>query len=187
MQIPLFPLSSLVLPDGMLPLRIFEPRYVDLVKHCFKTDTGFGVCLIQEGKETGKAIPHPIGTLVDITDWDQGVDGLLHITTTGRQRFRILSYKSREDQLLIGEVELLPIECPTDLQEDFSTLAEKLDQLLDQLEAYVKYPEKKLTDAVWVSNRLIELLPLQGKDKMILLQMQCANDRLKVLRQIGFE
>ena len=81
MQLPLFPLSSIVMPDGLMPLRLFERRYIDMVKNCFKTDTGFGVCLIKEGNEAGEpSTPYPIGTLATIIDFDQGSDGLLHIT-----------------------------------------------------------------------------------------------------------
>ncbi|MCB1757763.1 MAG: peptidase S16, partial [Gammaproteobacteria bacterium] len=127
------------------------------------------------------------GTLVTITDWDKDPDGLLNIMTTGQQCFRVLSYAANADKLLIGDVELLPVEPPLKLDPEFAPLAEKLERLLEQLESYVKYPEKKLEDAVWVSNRLIELLPLQDRDKMILLQMQCANDRLRILQQITFE
>jgi len=73
MQIPLFPLSTVVLPGGQLPLRLFEPRYIDMVKNCFKTGTGFGVCLIKDGADAGQpAQPYPQGTLVAIVDFDQG-------------------------------------------------------------------------------------------------------------------
>lgn len=171
-----------------MPLRIFEARYIDMIKDCFHKQSGFGVCLILEGSEVGKpATPHPLGTLVEITDWDSGPDGLLNITTTGRQCFKVLSYAANPDNLMIGDVELLPVELPIDLDADFIPLAEKLDRLLYQLESYMKYSEKKLGDAVWVSNRLIELLPLANRDKMILLQMQCANDRLRILQQIAFQ
>ena len=83
MQLPLFPLSSIVMPDGLMPLRLFERRYIDMVKNCFKTDTGFGVCLIKEGNEAGEpSTPYPIGTLATIIDFDQGSDGLLPVSYT---------------------------------------------------------------------------------------------------------
>ncbi len=188
MEIPLFPLSSLILPEGLMQLRIFEPRYLDMIKRCFRDNTDFAVCLIRDGHEVGQpAEPHPIGTRVRISDWSSGTDGLLTIMITGYQCIRLISFEANKDNLLIGQVEAVPIECPVVLDEDFRPLADKLDYMLGQLSGFVDLGEKKLDDAVWVSNRLIELLPMPGQDKMILLQMQCANDRLRILQQIGFQ
>jgi len=108
MQLPLFPLSGVVMPGGLMPLRIFEQRYIDMVKNCFKTDTGFGVCLIKEGSETGKpSVPYPVGTLARIVDFDQGPDGLLHITAKGESEFRVLTYAANEANLLVAEVKFI--------------------------------------------------------------------------------
>ncbi|MDO6459534.1 LON peptidase substrate-binding domain-containing protein [Granulosicoccaceae sp. 1_MG-2023] len=187
MELPLFPLSSLVLPEGRISLRLFERRYLDMVAAAMRSGDGFGICLISEGEETGKAaVPHPLGTLVHISDWDQGDDGLLHITCEGRQLFRILNTRVADNQLLIGEVALQAAEPPTPLAQEFGTLAGLLGQLLDDLRDYVSYPAPRLDDAVWVSNRLIELLPLQAQDKILLLQMQSSGDRLRLLKQLRF-
>lgn len=185
MVIPLFPLSSMVLPDGLLPLRIFERRYLDLVKNCFKDNSGFGICLIKSGQEVGEAAePHLLGTQVKIQDWDQSRDGLLEITVQGLDCFRILDTYSGENNLLMGEVEPLPLECPLTLQDEFKPLARKLEQLLNRLKDYIDYPQRQLDNAVWVSNRLIEILPLTPQDKITLLLMQSSNDRLRVLNQL---
>jgi len=81
MQLPLFPLSSVVMPGGLMPLRLFERRYIDMVKDCFRNGTGFGICLLKSGREAGAiSEPYPLGTRVSIIDFDQGSDGLLHIT-----------------------------------------------------------------------------------------------------------
>ncbi len=187
MEIPLFPLSSLVLPEGILPLRIFESRYIEMIKQCFRNDTGFGICLIKEGREVGQAAePHLLGTYVKINDWDQGPDGLLQITVLGVQGIRLHRWSANDNNLLIGKVELLPLECPQQLKAQFQPLAMRLRELLLRMEKYVCYPEPKYEESGWVCNRLIEILPLSPMDKMILLQMQCNTDRLNVLKQYMF-
>ena len=188
MEIPLFPLSRLILPEGMTQIRIFEPRYVDMISNCFRQDSDFAVCLIREGDETSKAAaPHPIATRVDITDWEQDNAGLLNIIVTGRSCLRIAETRISSDQLLTGNVEPIPLECPVQLRNEFRPLADRLETMLDQLADFAMVTERRMEDSVWVSNRLIELLPMPGKDKMLLLQMQCANDRLQVLSQLGFK
>lgn len=187
MEIPLFPLSSFVLPEGLLPLRIFEARYIEMIKQCFRDESGFGICLIKEGQEVGEpAQPHLLGTLVKISDWDQGPDGLLQITAQGIQGFRLHSWAANRDNLLMGQIELLPLENPQKLEAQFKSLALRLGELLSRMENYVRYPNPKLDEAGWVCNRLIEILPLSPMDKMTLLQMQCNTDRLNVLQQYIF-
>ena len=86
MEVPIFPLNTVLFPGGPLPLRIFEPRYIDMVSHCMKTESPFGVLLIREGSEAGQATTFDIGTLARITDLYQGSDGLLGVTAIGEQR-----------------------------------------------------------------------------------------------------
>ena len=115
MQVPLFPLNTVLFPGGPLPLRIFEPRYLGLVSRCLKSDMPFGVLLIRDGGETGPATTHNIGTLARITDWYQGSDGLLGITAIGEQRFRLIASERQDDGLNIGDVETLENEPTTPL------------------------------------------------------------------------
>ena len=82
-EVPLFPLHTVLYPGGPLPLRVFEARYLDMISHCLKSETNFGVVLIREGKETGPVTMHEVGTLARITDWYQGSDGLLGVTAIG--------------------------------------------------------------------------------------------------------
>ena len=110
MQIPLFPLNTVLFPGGPLPLRIFETRYIDMVKDCVKDDAPFGVLLIREGGETGAATTHTVGTLARITDWYQGSDGLLGVTAVGERRFRLLSSERLASGLNVGQIEVLPDE-----------------------------------------------------------------------------
>src|SRR3569833_51867 len=96
LHIPLFPLNTVLFPGGILPLRIFEPRYMEMVSVCMKEQSGIGVCLILSGKEVGEAATtNDVGTFVRIIDWDQRDDGMLGITVQGEQRFRVLSSHAR--------------------------------------------------------------------------------------------
>ncbi len=188
MQIPLFPLSTVVLPDGLLPLRLFEPRYIDMVKNCFKTNTGFGVCLIKDGQEAGSpALPYSMGTLVSIIDFDQGPDGLLHITAQGEQEFNLSSYSVNSDNLLIGEVELYEQGEPTPMTPEYQDLAHKLSVILQFAEPNVMYKEKHLDNANWVCNRLLELLPLSASSKFEMLQLMDGKSRLNALSNLQIE
>ncbi len=188
MQLPLFPLSSIVMPDGLMPLRIFERRYIDMVKECFKNDSGFGICLIKQGKEAGDVSePYPLGTRVSIVDFDQGADGLLHITARGIEEFTLLTYSSNDSGLLIGEVSPIPKKPATAMDPEFELLAKKLDLILDYLDTESRYEEKKLDDADWVIHRLLEVLPLANEAKFELLQMDSNRERLEALANLQIE
>jgi Lon protease-like protein len=188
MQLPLCPLSSIVMPGGLLPLRLFEQRYIEMVKNCFKTDTGFGICLIKNGTEAGEpSQPYPVGTEVSIIDFNQGADGLLQITTRGETEFRLLTYTTTDNKLLIGDIKHLPPVPPLDMQPEYELLARKLDLILQYVEPDVAYPEKHLDDADWVCHRLLELLPLAAPVKYRLLQMQGNRERLESLGSLQIE
>ena len=188
MQLPLFPLSSIVMPDGLMPLRLFERRYIDMVKNCFKTDTGFGVCLIKEGNEAGEpSTPYPIGTLATIIDFDQGSDGLLHITVKGEQEFRVLTYAANEAKLLVAEIELIPVRPPTPMDEKVEALALKLELIMQYLEPDVRFEKQGLDDPDWICHRLLELLPLTPEAKYQLLQMPSNIERLESLSALQIE
>ena len=133
LQVPLFPLRTVLYPGGPLPLRIFEPRYIDMIGRCLKSDSPFGVLLIREGSEAGAATTYDVGTLARITDWYQGSDGLLGITAVGEQRFRLLSSVRQTDGLAVGTIELLPTEAGPELPEEYKPLASILSGVLDDL------------------------------------------------------
>lgn len=188
MILPLFPLSSIVLPDGLMPLRLFERRYIDMVKDCFRNDTGFGICLIKSGRESGEASqPYPLGTSVSIVDFDQGSDGLLHITVKGEKEFSVLTYSSSDTGLIIGEVEWLPAKTPTPMEPDDELLAKKLELILSYLETDIRFEEPRLNDADWVCHRLLEVLPLAVDAKIELLQMTSNRERLEALSALQIE
>jgi len=186
-SLPLFPLSTIVLPEGLLPLRLFERRYLDMISACSKSGTGFGFCLIRDGQEAFKpAEPYSLGTEVMIVDFDQGKDGLLHIVAQGRQEFELHDFTVGESGLLTGQIELLPRDTQQ-TDEDFSDLAGKLGQILQFMEGQVDYPDARLDDAEWVTNRLLELLPLDAEHKFELLQLRTVDARLKALLKLPFK
>src|SRR5215831_15238826 len=111
LNIPLFPLNTVLFPGGVLPLRIFEPRYLDMVKRCMREGNAFGVVLIRSGNETQSTVAtHDVGTLARIVDFDQLPDGLLGITTRGTQRFRACEKHVQDDGLHVGQIQLLSLE-----------------------------------------------------------------------------
>lgn len=185
---PLFPLSSIVLPGGLLPLRLFEPRYINMVKDCFKTESGFGVCLIKDGQEAGQvAEPYPRGTLVSIIDFDQGPDGLLHITAKGEQEFTLNSFTTKEDNLLIGDITPIPTQEPLEMSEEYRSLSQKLAIILQYVEPNIIYPEKELSNPDWVCHRMLELLPLSATSKFELLELNSNQERLSALLDLNIE
>ena len=106
-EIPLFPLNTVLFPGGPLRLRIFEARYVDMVRHCMKTDSDFGVVAIRHGQEVGPAEFHEVGTTAEIVDWSQEPDGLLGLAVAGRRRFRVETISQLPDGLYMGRIDWL--------------------------------------------------------------------------------
>lgn len=185
LSIPLFPLHTVLFPSGTLPLRIFEPRYLDMISSCMKSGKGFGVCLIKEGSEVGKAADtYETGTLSEITYFNTDTNGMLCITARGKQRFRILSKSVMPNQLTIADVELVPNEEPKTIPEDYYPAVEVLKNLLNQLGYPFAKMEKKYEDASWVSSRLAELLPLRLEQKQYFLQLDDPLQRLDRLWEL---
>lgn len=184
MEIPLFPLKTVLYPGGPLPLRIFEQRYLDMISRCLKEDNGFGVVLIRSGRETGPAEVHDVGTLACITDWYQGSDGLLGITATGQQRFLLASSRRQDDGLMIGNVELLPEEPEFALPEEYGPLAHILSGVLDDLGRLYESLEKHYDDAGWVSYRFSEILPISPEQKQAFLESADPLMRLNEIRKV---
>lgn len=169
--IPIFPLHSVLFPGGPLALRIFEARYLDMVSRCLRDESGFGVALIREGDEVGKAAEvYDVGTLGQISYWEQRKDGLLGITVTGEQRFRIIESDVQENQLRIANVELLPNSGATPLPEQYRHMAGLLERVLDELGHPYITLTRDYDNADWVGARLVEVLPLELEQKQRLLQ-----------------
>ena len=181
MQIPLFPLRTVLYPGGPLPLRIFEPRYLDMISRCMKNSSPFGVLLIKTGSEAGPATTYDIGTLARITDWYQGSDGLLGITAVGEQRFRLLSSSREPDGLNIGDIELIPTETVRTLPDEYRPLANILSGVLEDLGRLYETLEKKFDDAAWVGYRFAEILPITPEQKQSCLE---ADDPVRCLEMM---
>lgn len=182
-EIPLFPLHTVLFPGGRLPLRIFEARYVDMIGACVKNGTGFGVCLIREGREVGEAaIAYEIGTYARVADWNLRHDGLLGIIAAGERRFRVMCTEVQPNYLVRAEVEFLPDEPAVTVPERFQTMAELLRRVVDQVGDRCGLSERNYRDAGWVGYRLAELLPLPLDQKQYLLQL---NDPVQRLESLG--
>lgn len=187
-ELPLFPLSSVVMPDGLLPLRLFERRYLDMVTACFRSGSGFGVCLLKSGHEaSGMSEPYARGTSVSIIDFDQGTDGLLHITAKGEQEFQLLKHWQQEDGLFMGQVDFMSAGAATAMTADFEELAQKLELILSYMEPSIEYADKQLDNADWVCHRLLELLPLDPPSKMEVLELPSNAERLSALASMRIE
>ena len=183
LDIPVFPLHAVLFPQGSLPLRIFEPRYLEMVSDCMKRGSPFGVALIVEGSEVGEAATfHEVGCLAHIVDWDSGSDGLLNITCRGGQRLRTLSKRVTDRQLTIASVELLPPLEAVPVPDEHGSLVELLGELMVRVgRRYAELP-RRLGDADWVGCRLAELLPLDLDQRQHSLEF---NDPLARLRYLA--
>jgi Lon protease-like protein len=176
-EIPLFPLKAVLFPGGPLRLRIFEPRYIDMVARCLRADNCFGVVAISRGAEVGEAEMFGAGTLAEIVDWHQ--DGaLLGIVAVGREGFRLESTWRQPDGLYVGRAALREREPRRPLAEAHAPLAALLRKLLDALPSY-RSVEPAYDDAVWVSYRLVEVLPLPLPEKQELLELGDSYARLE--------
>jgi uncharacterized protein len=183
-ELPLFPLSTVLFPAGPLPLRIFEPRYVDLVRRCMKTDSGFGVVLLVKGSEAGTGaatVTAAIGTEARIVDFDQLEDGLLGLTCIGQQKIRVLSTWTQADGLNLAEIEDIPAEPDVPVPLDCVRLRAVVERVWPDLGATYRYVPSRFGDAGWLANRLAELAPLEASVRQSLLEIDDPVARLRVL------
>ena len=184
LEIPLFPLQTVLFPGGPLPLRIFEPRYVDMVSRCMKTGVGFGIALIREGEEAGTVSVHDIGTIARIVDWDQLSDGTLGIVVIGGTRFLLRSSRQQEDGLNLGAVDLLEVEPRVALPERFQDMARLLESVFEDLGPHYRHVAPDFADAGWVGCRLAELLPIDLEHKQRCLELSDPVSRLEYLEPL---
>ena len=184
-DVPLFPLHTVLFPDGPLGLRIFEPRYLDMVSECLRKEQPFGVCLIQSGQEAGEAArPHLTGTFARIVDWQRGDDGLLSISARGDKRFHVQDTHVERNQLLRGTVQPLTSEPSAPLPAKCDYMTDVLDQLFEHAgDVYADLP-KRPDDASWVGYRLAEVLSLPLVRRQYFLELEDPLLRLSQLDQI---
>jgi Lon protease-like protein len=185
MEIPLFPLRSVLFPGGPLPLRIFETRYVDMVRRCLRNDEMFGVVLIQDGAETGPvAETTRLGCSARIVDFSQGDDGLLGIVARGERRFELLEQRRQADGLHLGRIAWLAQDPAVAVPPGHEKLAKLLRRALPELgDLYASMPVQ-LEDAAWLGYRLAEVLPLGLMEKQKLLELEDPLARLTRLEAL---
>lgn len=182
-SIPLFPLHSVLLPGAPLGLRVFEPRYLDMVRDCGRSGSGFGVSLILEGNEVGQpATPAAFGTEAVIEDFGSTGEGLLTLQVRGARRFHVRRTRVRDNGLLVGEVEWLAPDPDDELRAEHGLLSTVLERVIGHVGGeYAKAPAARLDDAAWVGWRLAELLPLEPQQRQSLLQEDDPHARLDQL------
>ncbi len=191
--IALFPLNTVLFPEGVLPLRVFETRYIDMVRACMKSNTPFGVVAIQSGAEIGEvATPHAVGTIAHITEWDMPELGVLLIQTRGGDRFRILETRLLPSQRLEARIDFIPTEPVVDGGKNLKVCAEVLNVVIQDIERRAREDQEpqfiapfsepyELNNPAWVANRWCEILPIPLVEKQRLLEMQDVSLRLQTI------
>ncbi|MBS1142622.1 MAG: Peptidase lon N-terminal [Proteobacteria bacterium] len=184
LHIPLFPLNTVLFPGGLQPLKIFEQRYLDMAAACLKDNTPFGICLIDKGREVGEgAVPHAVGTLASIGDWEMEQLGILMITARGGRRFRIIESSVGAGNLIEAKVELLAEPGPTPMPPERQRLLPLLRRIAADL-GKERLPEPhRFDDAEWVGYRVTEVLPIQNLAKQKLLELDDPLARLEILEK----
>jgi Lon protease-like protein len=181
----LFPLGVVLFPGGLLPLRIFEPRYQRMVGECLRSDRPFVVAAILDGPEAGGvAMPAATGTLARIIDWEQLDDGLLGLLCEGGQQVAIGATEVESDKLLRASVTTLHAAEERPLPTDLAWTAGLLDELLDRIGAPFDRLKTARPSADHVVNRLTELLPLPLAEKRRLFEIPDGLARLQHLVEL---
>jgi Lon protease-like protein len=191
--LPLFPLNAVLFPDGVLPLKVFEARYIDMVRDCMKNETPFGVVLIKSGSEVGEAAePEAVGSLAHIMHWDMENLGVLWLRTRGGERFRILQTRVLPDRRLEGMINMLSNDVAAPVSDMHLRCAKTLKIVIDDINAKSQTEQGhafnspfaspiKLDDAGWVANRWCEILPIPLKARQKLLELDDAQSRLSIV------
>jgi uncharacterized protein len=182
-RLPLFPLQTVLFPGGLLPLRVFEARYVDMVSQCLREESVFGVNLIAEGKEVGApARPHATGTSARIVSFDAPQPGLLQVSVIGERRYRVLDTEVGPNGLLIADVEWLEERTPQPVPPESVILVSVLRAIMNDLGEEHFPPPQRFDDADWVGMRLAGVLPIPLRARQALLELELPIDRLQIIR-----
>jgi Lon protease-like protein len=209
-QIPLFPLQTVLYPDGWLSLRVFEVRYLDLIQRCHKENLPFGVVCLQQGSEVRRApapgeseppveVLHEIGTLAHIEVFERPQPGLIMIRCRGGRRFQLQASEQLKHGLWIGSGELIDEAPALPVPEDLQHLRDDLQRLYEGLladpsernheAALPIQPPLQWDDCGWLAYRWCDVLPVspQLKQKFLavdspLLRLELVDDLLKRLK-----
>jgi len=177
-EIPLFPLKTVLLPANTLALKIFEPRYLDMIANCMREDSLFGVVLIHRGEEAGSATDiYSVGTTATISDWEHRDDGLLGVTALGVQRFEILSTRTQSDGLTLAEIEMLEDNDSNEIPEQYHYMLQLLDHISAQA-GRIRSDNQSFCEILY---QLIYLMPIDVALKQRLLEIPDYSDRAVIL------
>jgi uncharacterized protein len=180
--LPLFPLSTVLYSQGLLPLRIFEPRYIDLVSSSLRNRAPFGIVPLLQGAEVGPgAVFHTTGVAATIVAWEQGRDGLLHNQVEGGARFLVHTHERHPDGLVLGHVSWTAPDIDEPIPPDLAHLSGLLQRIFEDNRDRVPYKAWHLLSSLWVSQRLAEVLPLAINERIAILE---ATSGLEKLRRI---
>jgi hypothetical protein len=194
-NLPLFPLNTILFPGGLLPLKIFETRYLDMVSQCFRTGSDFGIVGITKGSDVmqpGETVSFAeVGTLARITHFDVPQTGLINIRCVGTSRFRIQRCEQLQDGLWVGDVETITDDQIVPLQADLQRPAQALGELIAALqtqgisdEEMPVLPPYRLDDCGWVANRWCEILPISLVQKQNMLELDSPLVRLELVNDM---
>lgn len=197
-QLPLFPLQTMLFPGGVLPLRIFEVRYLDLIQRCQKEGAPFGVVCLTQGSEVrqapaaGEAAPaevfHAIGTLAHIEMYERPQPGLMLIRCRGGRRFRLLRSEQMKHGLWTGEAEYLADDPVVPVPQDLVPVRVGLQRLLQHMQAQAQpgdelpiQPPLQWDDCGWVAHRWCDILPVSPQLKQQFLTVDNPLIRLELV------
>ena len=189
-DIPLFPLPLVLFPGGKLPLQIFEPRYLDMVKRCMRDNAGFGVVLIEEGDQVLRGPEQQLpsvshcGTYATIVDFDQNPNGTLGIMVEGQVKFVIRDQYETPDRLMMAQVEFLELEEQMPIPEHKQHLVNLLEMFMEHEAVQGLGLQINLEEAREVGSRLTELLPCPNHFKQRMLEMKNPLARLNELEKL---
>jgi uncharacterized protein len=172
-------------PGGLLPLRVFEQRYLEMATACLRDGSAFGVCLIREGGEVGTPATHEeVGCLANIKHWDMQQLGLLQLIAQGGRRFRVIARRIRADGLIVADIALLAEEADTPIPERFGACRQLLERIVAEHGERLFATPFLLDSSAWVGARLAEVLPLPTAARQELLELDSALQRLEILQRL---
>ncbi len=181
-DVPLFPLQTVLYPGSLLPLRIFEARYLDMISASLRHKRPFGIVPIRLGREVGAPADFfPFGTLTAIESFDKGADGLLHVRVLGTERFQVEQHGIQTDGLTVADIVPVPPATDHTVPTDLAYLPSLLQDIFTANAEHLPYRELQLGSALWVAYRLAELLPVPAATKVAVLQ---ADDGLAALSRL---
>jgi Lon protease-like protein len=190
-DLPIFPLSTVLFPGGVLPLRVFEARYMDMVRDCMHRDAPFGVCLITRGGEVGEAAEHEsVGCLAHIRGWDMQQLGLLQLRCVGGARFKVIDRRVGRNGLIRATADALPEDPPEAVPDEFADCSMLVRRIVDELREREPDADKRMIaephdfeSATWISNRISEFLPIPNAAKHKLMALDEPLARLSIVHR----